>query len=171
VQTIELLARVITHIADQELEDANALLPELLAHPMWKIEIHNLWKLSLAAYKNKKGWLEAVLDDTETGHIHAAVQWLIRCAYYSLYEPLEYMLDLLTGVDSDDDFTSPLKQYYFDETDIHADSFTYVEYLSSLTSLRHKLREYRPQHTLKLSDFNDFIAQHRQLGIVLQQKQ
>lgn len=169
IETIELIARVVNHIARQELGDAEALLPELLSHPMWRIDTMDLWRLSLRSHKERVGWLQMVIEQDEKTKISTVVQWLVRMAYYSLYEPLEYVLDMLSGVNDDEEYVSPLKHYYFDRSSLDNDAMTYVQYLAALTTLRQRLREYQPNTTLKLTNFIDFLSQHRSLGIALQQ--
>lgn len=169
LQTLELLARTVYHIARQELRDAEALLPELLSHPMWSIDLKDIWRLSLYTQQKKLSWLEAVMEQPRPTRLADVVQWLVRMAYYSLHQPLEPVVDILSGVQNDDEFASPFKDYYFDASLVDTDAATYVHYLSGLTTLRERLRDYRPHSLLRLTDFIEFISQHRALGIPLQQ--
>ncbi len=179
-----LLARVVDRLSAQDFVMANALLPELLAHPAWNIATKDLWNLSLTAHRERRMWLEIMLA-TE-GTLNQIAEWLIVCSHMALTEPLEYILDILTGSmtsqsadsseqDSDDienelrlPLTSPLRNYYFSTDKVSNETHSYVTYLRALSSLRKKLREYLPDAQLQLRDCIHFIDTHEQLGITIE---
>jgi len=182
VVQLELLARVIHYMAANRFSDANALMPELLSHPAWGISSDALWKLSLDAYKERQFWVELML--TREGQLNDIAEWLILTMHQAQHEPLEYMLDRLFGVvnaqATDDtvgeteepfgegpqeEYISPLRAYFFPSGALESDPSRYTAYLSALTTIRRKLREYRPDTVLKLTDFVEFIDMHQRLGI------
>lgn len=181
---LELVSRVVQYIADQRFDDANALLPELLAHPAWRIPPQALWQLSLKASKGRVFWLEEMLN--MEGTIREIAEWLIVAAHYALTEPLEYMTDLLFGANdiqlpdlaqddaletetvASEDYVSPYRAYFFPSESLETQPGKYVSWLSALSKLRHRLREFRPNTRLKLSDLIDFIDLHRDMELAIQ---
>lgn len=164
IRQLSLLATIVMLIAEKRLDEADELLPELLAHPAWGFTPQDVWKLSLAAHKNHAGWLEEMAVQPRFITLHA---WLIAMAQKSLIEPAEHVLDELLGTPTDekpDTFVSPLYTYFFSD-DVRANDFdSYLTCLEALRTIRNKLREYRPNHTLLLADFVEFIELHQQHG-------
>lgn len=171
VRFLDLLATVIDLIGSQRLFDANALLPELLSHPAWRLDTTDIWNLSLAAHRDRRLWFEVMLA-TE-GPLNDIAQWLIVSAHMAHHEPLEYMIDRLSGVDqqtSDESspFISPLRDWYFSHDALTKNPTTYVSYLSALSTLRSHLRQYQPDEPLFLKDLVQFIAMYRSLHLSIQ---
>lgn len=185
VRFLELLARLTTHIAEQRLEDANALLPELLAHPAWSIPADDLWKLSVTSHRANQLWLETMLS--YEGQLSDIAEWLIYSAHLSLHEPLEYVLDHLTGTHevqvadtagseadetdkptNDGAFRSPLRDYFFSHSLLEREPATYIAYLDGLSAIRRRIRDYRPEGQLLLRDFIHCLDKYRELGIGIQ---
>ena len=187
VQLLELMARICVDIAAGEHDEANSLLPELVAQPMFGFDSEAIWRLSLQAYRNRTNWLEAMLASPT---FQPLAKWLLDRAKASLTEPLETFLDTLIGVpqnytandDTDDDnddsdaarkptkphrnaFTSPFYQYYFNSDILGSSPDTYLTALEALQTLRSKLREGAPDSTLLASDFLTLIDTYRQLNI------
>lgn len=182
IRTIELLAKAITTLSSQKLNDFDAYLPEILSHPMWSIPPLDIWKLSLKAYKERRLWLELMLEDN--GKLKDIAEWMIVSSHAALHEPLEIMLDHLVGSeesqvaenDTDDAlqpfgdgpeelFISPLRAYYFGQEKMQDSPEKYLTHLLSLSTIRRRLREYRPDTNLKLSDFCDYVDMYRRLGL------
>ena len=186
VQLLELMARICVDIAAGEHDEANSLLPELIAQPMFDFDSEAIWRLSLQAYRNRTNWLEAMLASPT---FQPLAKWLLDRAKASLTEPLETFLDTLIGVpqnytandDTDDDndtarkptkshrnaFTSPFYQYYFNSDILGSSPDTYLTALEALQTLRSKLREGAPDGTLLASDFLTLIDIYRQLDIAI----
>ena len=185
VKFLEQLARAVTLLAEQQLHELNGILPELLAHPAWGIQPAELWKLSLESYKSRQFWLETMLGREDV--FSDIAEWLIYSAHLSVHEPLEYMIDHLTGTNevqvansesdepaehteekSIESFRSPLRDYYFSHSTLEDEPATYIGYLEALSSIRRHVRDYRPEGQLVLSDYMYCIDQYRQLGISIQ---
>lgn len=186
VQFLELLSRVVTLLAEQRLSEVNGLLPELLAHPAWHIPAKDLWKLSIDTYKSRQLWLEKMLDSE--GQLSDIAEWLILSAHLSLYEPLEYVLDHLTGTNetqaaetgNDEEeavnetgpehegFRSPLRDYFFSHASLEKQPATYISYLDALSAIRRLVRDYHPEGHLLLRDFVHLIDKYRELGLTIQ---
>lgn len=164
VVQLELIAHVIWHLAREEFDDANVHLTELLAHPAWGISAKEIWTLSLTAHREKKFWLEVMLDAND--QFREIAEWIIVGANYAKTEPLEFMLDYLFGIDEkENEFSSPYKKYFFgSETPVTAE---YLAHLSALQKIRSALRDYRPGKVLTLDDFIDYLGVCRELNVQL----
>ncbi len=184
IQQLELVSRITWHIAQAEYDEANTLLPELLAHPAWQIPAHALWQLGINAQKNRRYWLEEMLETDSK--LRDIAEWLIVAAHRSLSEHLETMVDLLFGVsdaqsadsahqdqaddasDEREDFVSPYRAYFFRHEGLETQPTQYLVWLRALQQLRRVVREYRGENQLRLSDFVHFVAMHRDSGLRMQ---
>ncbi len=182
---LELLSRVVSYIGHQQLQQANALLPELLAHPAWSLHSATLWQLSVESHEAHTSWLEVMLQ--KEGTLQDIAQWLILSAYVSLNEPLEYVLDHLAGTDeiqaadeaggegeeienkeNHEGYSSPLRSYFFSRQQLLDNPSSFIVYLDALTSIRRKIRDYRPEGQLSLHDFIHCLDKYRELSIGIQ---
>lgn len=165
VEQLTLLAEVVTLISDNRIGQADALLPQLLAHPAWGIDTQALWNLSLSAYKHHGGWLEEMTTQPDFRSFHA---WLVENARLSLTEPAEAIIDRLVGkpdyTDKADEFTSPIYSHFFSDDRRQADTEQYLTFLEALRTIRAKLREYRPDRSVYLRDFIEFVKLHKRIG-------
>lgn len=160
-----LLARIVCHLSNGDVGDADALIPRLLAHPAWGYDNEAIWKLSLNAYKNRGSWLEEMSVQPTFQPLHG---WLFDISRDVVSEPAEFIIDILTGNPNEDrsdgSFRSPLYPYFFSEDERSSDPDSYVAYLEALRTIRSKLHEYRPDEQLNLHDFIEFIDLHLRLG-------
>ncbi len=162
---IENLARVVTLLGAQKLQDADALLPELLAHPAWGIDPRDLWKLSVTAYDGRKRWIDTMEVLPRFTTLHA---WMIQQVAAAGHQPLEHMLDVLVGVPTDEEgFRSPLYDYFFGAEALANNPDNYLTYLEGLRTIRSAIREYHTDTEPTLATFVTFIDLYRQTGGVL----
>lgn len=164
---LELVAQIVLFIAGGQLDKADALLPQLLAHPAWGVPTELLWELALAAHKNHSGWLEEMALQPAYKPLHG---WLVEQARICSLQPVEYSLDALLGTPdtaTSGKYHSPLYEYFFAEDKRAMEPGSYITYLEALRTIRAKLREYRPNSRLTLADFIEFIALHRQLSATI----
>lgn len=166
---LEQLATVVTALAAGRHDDAESRLPELLAHPAWKIAPADLWRLSLDAYENRQHWMEIMATTPAFTTIHA---WLVDCAARCAAEGLEPLIDRLIGrPDSEDDAISPFYEYFFGDEAQSQQSAAYLDYLTALRTIRTRLREHQSGQPLTLQSLVDFLATHRRLGVQIQSSQ
>ncbi|MGV9001955.1 MAG: UvrD-helicase domain-containing protein [Candidatus Saccharimonadaceae bacterium] len=158
---LEQVARVVLALAEGNHGKAQEMLPELLAHPAWKLDPKDLWRLSLDAYTNRQNWMEIMATTPQFVTIH---EWLTAKAQEATTLALEPMIDLLMGR-SDDETESPYFRYFFSQTALEENPETYIEYLGALRAIRAKLRDYQPREVLSLKSFIDFVELHRRLEI------
>lgn len=162
---LHLLSRVVCHISLGEIDQADALLPRMLAHPAWGSSTESLWQLSVNAYKHRGGWLEEMATIPEYQPLHT---WLVEASRSILTEPVEHSIDMLVGTPSNsqdnESFHSPLFGHFFGESMRQEHPDNYVSYLEALRAIRSELREYRPDHSISLHDFIEFIELHERFG-------
>ncbi len=163
ITALELLAQVVTALARGHHDIANSLLPELLAHPAWKVTPSELWRLSSDAYDARKRWMDIMETSPRFLPIHS---WLLELAQASHTDSLEVMLDRMIGRDNDDEdiFKSPFYTYYFSDIALVANPSQYLDYLTALQTIRSHLREYSQSETPTLESYVGFVALHRRLG-------
>jgi DNA helicase-2/ATP-dependent DNA helicase PcrA len=180
IMLLELIAKVVVALFEKQHAQVEALLPALLAHPVWKFEPKAIWKLSLTAYNSHTSWMEVMATTPEFMPFQ---EWLIELAAQVPHTPLEQLLDTIFGrfdqQVSDDEtsevldpfedeplpkFISPLRDFYFPHDKLQSAPDEYLVYLEALRTIRNKLREYQPGETPTLQTFLTFINLHRQLG-------
>lgn len=164
IVVIELLASVIVALSRGLHDEANALLPELLAHPAWGITPLELWQLSTNAYSGRRHWLDVMANTPRFLDIHT---WLIELAALSQFTPLEPMIDRLIGRVADTDpvaKNSPFFEYYFGQKRLQESPSDYLDFLAALRTIRGKLREYHDKEPLTLESYLTFVELHRRLG-------
>jgi DNA helicase II / ATP-dependent DNA helicase PcrA len=98
IQALDKLARVVMAIHQNNLDAANSLLPEVIAHPTFGFSALDIWQLSLHAYKNRQLWLESMLASST---FRPFSEWLLERAKDVPNLPLEEQLDKLLGLEID----------------------------------------------------------------------
>jgi DNA helicase-2/ATP-dependent DNA helicase PcrA len=165
IRHMQLVAEILIELFEGHQDHANAALPELLAHPAWKVDPTEVWQLGLQAHSERKSWLEIMEQSgTKLKDIHL---WLVTTSQKINQLPLEEMLDVIIGKSDDDGFVSPLYNYYFSKDKLANSPDEYLAYLESLRTIRTKLREYQGNNAAYLPDFIEFIQLHRRLGTTL----
>ncbi|MCB9819700.1 ATP-dependent helicase [Candidatus Nomurabacteria bacterium] len=166
-KTIERCLKVIDGINRNLLDDANAMVPELIAHPAFKFSAESIWKLSLKAYRSRELWLETIKLEKD---FQVFAEWIHKIANDARNQPLEYTIDQIVGIGDD---SSPLKwaplhEYYFGPKRREHDPELYLSTLEALRTIRDKLREYAGNERPTIGDFLEFLRIHRELktGIV-----
>ena len=97
IQALDKLARVVMAIHQNNLDTANSLLPEVIAHPAFGFSALDIWRLSLHAYKNRQLWLESMLANST---FQPFGEWLLEQAKDVPNLPLEEQLDKLLGLEA-----------------------------------------------------------------------
>ncbi len=165
IRHMELLAQVLVELSNGHTDHAEALLPELLAHPAWSIDPLAIWQLSLSAKDQRRSWLEIM---SETPALAPIQNWLITAAAQVFTQPLEQMLDIMIGKDVPEiGFGSPLFEYFFSTKQREQAPDDYLMYLEALRTIRTRLHDYRSGDTTYLPDFLDFIDLHRRINITI----
>lgn len=163
IQLILLIAHIVTNIADGTHDQADAMIPELLAHPAFGLVSADIWKLSVTAYRDRRLWMEIMETTPELSAIHA---WLVDLARRVDTDPYERLIDDIIGnVDEPaHGYQSPLYEYYFAPTRLETDPDAYIRCLDALSTIRRHLERYRPHEIPRLANLLDFVALHSQLN-------
>lgn len=161
IRSYRLMARLVQAVTDDNQALANELFPRVLSLEFFDIPAQDIWNINWLSRSepNQKSWTQrASLNPTVVEHVN----FFLSLGLKSSDEPLEYILDYLTGstqyaLNSQQNYTSPLKSYYFKDKD--KDPLTYYESLANLSTIREHLRNIQAEATdmLHLSDFLDFI--------------
>lgn len=159
------MARLIEAIRNAEDEKANALWPEVLSSPSWKIPVSKIWDLSWKVYDNHQtSWTKELLNNS--GIFREAALLMTSLAYRSNTETLETILDYLSGNEpvktNETDFPevlSPIKNSYLNPNARIENSDEFYELLSQLTVLRSQIREHQAtqSETLRLHDLLSLV--------------
>lgn len=158
---LELIARLVIQLSRGRLDQVDALLPELLAHPAWGIATDDLWKLSLKAYHERRPWIDVMAT---TSVFLPLWNWLQESARVAHQLPLEVMVDHLFGSNSTPDtsgFHSPLLSYFFADEKQTANPDEYLTFLTALRTLRDALRVFDTTGQGKIDQLLEFIDLHR----------
>ena len=170
IQVIELVAHVAVSLHERRLDEADSLLPQLLAHPAFAHSPELIWRTSLTSYRNHLTWMEVMATTPALAPLHA---WLIDLASKVPNEPIETIIDTIIGVPAEtmgedaSAYVSPLYDYYFGKQILETTPDAYLVTLEALRTIRSKLRDYHPGDALHITDFLEFIRMHRQLGSTL----
>ncbi len=180
IQQLVRMVELLDAIARNDYGFADEALSEVLSYEFWGIPNNKLVELSMHCYNAGKHWLDIILNHQDSTFSDIA-QWLVTLARKSTTEPLEYMLDALFGIDTDSSrdssldesykakkrktFISPMKEYYFSETNYTKHTDHYLALLGQLSTLRHKLRQWQPDRTLYAKDLVAFAQLHREAHI------
>lgn len=139
--------------ADHRNPFADDLLPDILNFGFWQIPKLEIWKISLAANKNRTNWHSIMLDWPEP-KIREIANFLLNLSFLTKELTAEEFLDLLIGnkplniSDTIEEkmFTSPYRSYYFSSEKRTENPLKYSDLLSQLNSLFKLTRQYRDNH-------------------------
>ncbi len=171
------MASLVVAITENNQAEIDRLFGEVLTYAFWEIPDEDIIQVSLTCYDKHKRWLE-VLQTTKSSQLNTVTKWFIGLARRSKIEPMEYILDELMGASPDgvdneyDDitfksnresaFTSPMRQYYFNSGRFEQATDSYLAVLGQLSALRQRLRQWKPNLALYISDLIAFAQLHRQ---------
>ncbi len=154
------MLRLITALADNQMDLADSLWPEVLSYPFWQFSTADIWKLSWQANDDRTPWAAALLDSNEFKH---AALLMLALAGRIRTESCESILDALIGtseVQTGDrelpSVRSPYRDYYFHQLG----ETVLFETVSELQVLRAKLREHEAARSqvLYAQDLLDFVS-------------
>ena len=167
VKLIELIARAILAIRRQDHSGANALLPELIAHKAWGFEPIDIWRLSLSASQNRQHWLEVMQANSV---FEPFATWLIGIAVSEQSAPIEQQIDQLIGINTEiaeDEYRSPVGDYFFSPEQLQTRPDAYLDALESLRTIRDSLRNHFDTDEPSLDNFIQLIDAYHRMKIRL----
>lgn len=187
VRVLLATARLICALQESRLVDANALLPEIVSHPMWGIDITDIWNTASLSYKQSSLWLDEIFKQKGT-RLREVCDFLFGLSQQAGQVPLEQMLDAIIGItelsapdtEIDDEveakpvqlagnFVSPFKNYYFGDELFDKKPAEYLTLLSHLACLRRHVREHQQGQAkrLYLADLISFVDAFQRAGLTM----
>ena len=195
IEQIIYISRFINTLNAKDKEEADEYLPKIVSFPFWAIPRKTIWNISRLAFKERKTWLECMLEySSDEEKVNKQVKdiagFLIELGALSKAEPLEKVLDIIIGAhvqliaDSEDEevidsvlthtdieYTSPFKSYYFSKERFEHARAEYLSFLSSLRVFVKALREYKGKsgnnEILNIQDLIDFVDIHEKNDVKL----
>lgn len=167
IRLIEHLLLILDALHRDAHDEADELLPEILSHPAFGFDPVDIYRLSLASYRNHQLWLETM----QTIPVFAPIaNWLIWRSVSIHVDPLEQQIDAIIGADQEQDedkdvkFVSPLYDYFFSEQRLQEYPDIYLDALEALRTVRDRVREHVGHKKPTVQAFLEFTAMHRELG-------
>ena len=196
IMQLIMMAKFLASVTDKNGNEADELLPQILAFPFWELKRETVWRLSLAARRGyaEKTWLEAMLEADKCGieageadKVEKIGRFLIDLGARSQVEPLEKVIDEMVGShvplapESEEDldneegasadkklsYVSPFRRFYFSQFNFDHARAEYLSFLSSLRVFVSALREYKTGEVLSIRDLIEFVDLHEKNGITL----
>jgi DNA helicase-2/ATP-dependent DNA helicase PcrA len=171
ISELILMSRLVVAMQQQDTSTTNALWPQILSLPFWRLATSDIWDVSWQAGQGKS-WTEVLRAHEQ---LQPIALFFIRLSLQVLNDPLETMLDYLAGVTPLDlqepgrePYRSPFYNYYFgNQAPAADDRVEFWQLLANLTVLRQRLKDYRGENgaTPLLPDFLTFIAAHQAANI------
>jgi DNA helicase-2/ATP-dependent DNA helicase PcrA len=174
------MARLVVAISQNQHREVDVLLSQVLGYDFWNIDPETILDISMDCYKSNHRWLY-VASKHKDQKVKDIAKWFMRLAKKSFTEPMEYILDQLTGVIDDgidsefdelilpdqevDSFISPLREFYFSAKHYEEATDSYLAFLGQLSTLRHRLRHWKPNQGLYIKDLVEFAELHTRAQI------
>jgi DNA helicase-2/ATP-dependent DNA helicase PcrA len=169
VRQLEQMCRLVLALAANDQETCDALWPEILSYDFWRLPTEKIWQACWQASEDRRPWTISLLDNPTTKQI---VLFFLRLKDLLPVTTLEQQLDILIGVEETGEYLkleshSPLFEFYFGKERQSSSAAEFMQLLSHLSLLRHRLRDWRrnEEDPLGLQDFIDFIHAYRSAGV------
>lgn len=175
------MAELVDALAKNKHDQADVLFSEVMNYNFFDLPSEDLLAISLQCYENYSHWQPELLK-SKNENIKTITKWFIGIAKVASTQPLEYVLDKLSGtrienIEDDQDeidtpsktesFTSPLYEYYFGEQRLEQNASDYLTHLGQLSTLRRALRAWKPNQTLFTADLSEFVHLHTRAKLKL----
>jgi DNA helicase-2/ATP-dependent DNA helicase PcrA len=169
---IELIqtARLISSVAENNIYYQNELMPEVLLYPFWGIDRKVIWQLSIEASNKRKDvirgrWIDVMLS-SENEKLNKIANWVLYLASKCKTESLGNILDAIVGNSSDNEFTSPFRQYYFHKEKYEQNPLYYLEFLSSLNTFINTIRSFSSKiEAPRIADLIKCVDAYNEYGL------
>ncbi|MEI8062219.1 MAG: ATP-dependent DNA helicase [bacterium] len=189
IRELIIIARYLYSLVNQDSQVDESLLPQILAFGFWEIPRIDLFKLATEArqkrYDDGFKYLSIALN-SGSSKIKSVAHFLVELSQLSLNEPVERILDLIIGAhvplvpDNEDeeidvennvsietDFTSPFKQYYFNDARRSHKTAEYLTFLSGLRIFIRSLKDFRHGEDIVVKDLVEFVEIHEKNNLPL----
>jgi DNA helicase-2/ATP-dependent DNA helicase PcrA len=153
------MAELVLALSENRHNDADTLFGQVLGYDFWAVPPDALTQVSLDCYDKHKHWLEILSRHKDT-RLREITGWFVGLAKRAKLEPMEYLLDQLIG-SGEQESLSPLRAHYFSRENYEGGTETYLTLLGQLSTLRQRLRQWKPRQTLFIKDLMEFTSLHR----------
>lgn len=165
IQNIHLIAKLISALTNNDTATINQYFPVVLGLSFWGIKTDEIWKTNwhFASKTNKKMWPEIALNNKS---LKDAASFMLKLGSDSSIDPLEIILDKIIGtkpvIVEKKEVYSPLKDFYFKESQQVEAPLKYYESITHLSVIRSNLRDHQASSDkqLTISDFINFFAMY-----------
>jgi len=163
VNQVYLMARLLDAIQNGDSEASNALIHQIIRHPMWGIAPEVLWRLAVDNYRGGD-WLQVLLTSKQP-ELKEIGSWFIWLASQAEHQPLAITLEYLIGLRHTKSYSSPLKKYFVDGNSKLANQ--YFHSLSAIQLLRALVHDFAKTNEPTLAELIRFIEINRVNGLVV----
>lgn len=156
VEQIYLISKIISSVQKGDKDNVDALIHQVIRHPMWSLEPKILWDTALNNYKNPD-WMNSLLA-SKNPSLQSIGEWLIYISKQADNQPLAVTLEQIIGLKKSKDFESPLRNYF-----LLSDKVTnkYLKSISAIQLLRALVHEFSGSKESSLEDFIRLIEINR----------
>lgn len=165
------MSRLVLALNQRNHAAANALWPEVLSFPFWRVPVSKVWQLSWQARDTNTNWAELLLQQEGVMRAHALLFMTLALRVHT--EPLEAMLDYLIGsavLDTNETdlprVSSPFREYYLSADVQAAQPEAFYDVLSHLAVMRTALhdRQLAAEKALTLADLLTLVDAYETAG-------
>ncbi len=185
IEQIIKMARCLDAIRLGQQENVDNLMSEILSFPFWGLDRISIWRLSQKAFKAREPWFEIMIAEGETGtaegrKMKEIAEFIIGLSVAAGYEPLPKVIDQIVGSDDailfDEEgevgeadgapstraktYTSPFKEFYFNEKRFTHEKAEYMSFLASLRVFIESIKEYKQGQITTVADLVEFVDLH-----------
>lgn len=158
IKELVTILKFINTIATKDKNEADDFLPEILSFPFWNIDKIAIWKISIKADKERKLWLEVMME-SEDEKLKNIANFLITLGIDAKEKTAEEIIDMITGIE-DATFKSPYKDYYFSAEKFENEKLEYLNLLQGLQALLKKVRQYKGTGAKTVTDVIELVGLH-----------
>jgi DNA helicase II / ATP-dependent DNA helicase PcrA len=158
------------------------LLPEILAFEFWQLAPKEIYTLSIESAKLRKTWMEVLTGEEGQKYsdkIQKIAKFILNLSISSVNLPAENLIDLVVGsvgvsisdneqeeydekevIDTEPDFISPFKEYYFPKILLTLDALVSQQYTTMLSGLRtfvNMVREFNPNSFVGVKELLELV--------------
>lgn len=163
INQVYLLAQLLDAIQTGDNEAGNALIHQIIRHPMWGLAPETLWQLAVDNHR-EGDWLKSLLM-SEQPELKAVGDWFVWLASQAANQPLAITLEYMIGLQHTKSYSSPLKKYFVDGSAELANQ--YFHSLSAIQLLRALVHDFAKTSEPTLAELIRFIEINRTNGLVV----
>ncbi len=180
IKELVTILKFINTIATKDKNEADDFLPEILSFPFWNIDKIAIWKISIKADKERKLWLEVMLESPDE-KLKNIANFLITLGIDAKEKTAEEIIDMITGIEaahtarhgalaSESGFKSPYKDYYFSAEKFENEKLEYLNLLQGLQALLKKVRQYKGTGAKTVTDVIELVGLHEKHKLAMYYK-